>query len=172
MIDWRSILAEHGSAVWRTAYRLLNNHADATDCCQETFLAAWQFAQSEPIRDWAAFLANLATKRAIDELRRRYRSQSRFLEIANVPEPASEAGCPLQQARTAELMDHVRRLMAELPDKQSEVFWLSCIEELSNQHISDRLQLSAGEVRVLLHRARKHLHARLDPRELNKKEIS
>ena len=32
MIDWGAILAEHGSAVWRTVYRLLDHHDDALDC--------------------------------------------------------------------------------------------------------------------------------------------
>lgn len=170
MIDWRSILAEHGSAVWRTAYRLLNNHADATDCYQETFIAAWRCAQRETIRDWASFLTGLATRRAIDELRRRCRSRSRFLEIASVPEPGSEADCPLQQARITELLDRVRMVLAGLPDKQAEVFWLSSIEELSNQQISECMQVSVGEVRVLLHRARAHVRARIEYRELNEKE--
>ena len=45
MTDWRTILAEHGPAVWRTVYRLLDHHADALDCYQDTFLAAWRYAE-------------------------------------------------------------------------------------------------------------------------------
>src|SRR5262249_17536101 len=44
MIDWGAILAEHGSTVWRTVYRLLDHHADALDCYQKTFLTAFQRA--------------------------------------------------------------------------------------------------------------------------------
>src|SRR5687767_8295772 len=45
MADWAAILAEHGPRVWRTAFRVLNHSADAHDCYQETFLAAWQLAR-------------------------------------------------------------------------------------------------------------------------------
>ena len=59
-------------------------------------------------------------------------------------------------------MDRVREGMAELPDKQAQVFWLSCVEGLSHQHISDRIEVPPGEVRVLLYRARTQLRAFLD----------
>ena len=40
MPDWEAIIREHGPAVWQTAYRLVNDRADADDCMQETFVAA------------------------------------------------------------------------------------------------------------------------------------
>jgi RNA polymerase sigma-70 factor (ECF subfamily) len=169
MTDWPSILAEHGPVVWRTVYRLLNHHADALDCYQETFLAAWRFTQRQPVADWASFLASLATRRAMDRLRQRYRSRSRLLAIDSVPEPSSEADCPLQHAKASELMDRVREGMTELPDKQADVFWLSCVEGQSHQQIGERMQISPAEVRVLLHRARTRLREILDSSGFNER---
>jgi RNA polymerase sigma-70 factor (ECF subfamily) len=154
MIDWGAILAEHGSTVWRTVYRLLNHHADALDCYQETFLTAFQRASRQGVADWAPFLVSVATRRAMDQLRRRYRFRSRVIPIHHVAEPSGEVDCPLQQAQANELMERVRAGMVELPEKQAEVFWLSCLEGLSHQQIADLLQVPLGEVRVLLHRAR------------------
>src|SRR5262245_65986031 len=87
MIDWGAILAEHGSTVWRTVYRLLDHHADALDCYQETFLTAFQRADRERVADWASFLVSVATRRAMDQLRRRYRSRSRVIPIDHVEDP-------------------------------------------------------------------------------------
>jgi RNA polymerase sigma-70 factor (ECF subfamily) len=162
MTNWPLILAEHGATVWRTVYRLLDHHADALDCYQETFLAAWRFAERQPVADWTAFLISLATRRAMDRLRQRYRDRLRVIAIESVPEPSSDAESPLRHAIAKELMDRVRAAMAEFPDKQAEVFWLSCIEGLSHQQISDRMEIPPGEVRVLLHRARTRLHEILD----------
>ena len=81
MTDWPLILAEHGATVWRTVYRLLDHHADALDCYQETFLAAWRFAEREPVVDWASFLISLATRRAMDRLRQRYRERVRVSAV-------------------------------------------------------------------------------------------
>jgi RNA polymerase sigma factor (sigma-70 family) len=152
-------MEEHGPTVWRTVYRLLNHHADALDCYQETFLAAWRFAEREPVVDWASFLTSLATGRAMDRLRQRYRERARAVAINSVSEPSSEAESSLQHASAQELMDHVREGLTELPDMQAQVFWLSCIEGLPHQQISDRIEILPGEVRVLLHRARSHLRA-------------
>jgi RNA polymerase sigma-70 factor (ECF subfamily) len=162
MSDWPSILAEHGPSVWRTVYRLLDHDADALDCYQETFLAAWRFAEQQPVAEWASFLTSLATRRAVDRLRRRYRDRARVRALDGVREPTSAAGSPLEHASARELMERVREGMAELPDKQARVFWLSCVEGLSHQQIGDRLEIPPGEVRVLLHRARAHLRGLLD----------
>jgi RNA polymerase sigma-70 factor (ECF subfamily) len=160
-INWPAVVTEFGPAVWRTVYRLLNQHADALDCYQETFLAAWRFAQRQRVDDWTALLLSLATRRAVDCLRRRYRC--RLVALDSAPEPTSEADCPLRHAEAGELMDRVRIGLAGLPDKQADVFWLSCVEGLSHQRIADRLQIAPGEVRVLLHRARTRLRAILEP---------
>jgi RNA polymerase sigma-70 factor, ECF subfamily len=161
MVDWEAILAEHGTAVWHTVYRLLDHDADALDCYQETLVAGWQFAERHPVADWRAFLVSLAARRAMDRLRQRYRSRNLFLSLNRVAEPSSEADCPLRQAGATELMQRVRVGMAELPERQAEVFWLSCLEGLSHQQIGERLQIVPGEVRVLLHRARTRLGAML-----------
>ncbi|MBI1903003.1 MAG: RNA polymerase sigma factor [Planctomycetia bacterium] len=162
MTDWSFILAEHGATVWRTVYRLLDHHADALDCYQETFLGAWRFAEREPVSDWASFLISLATRRAMDRLRQRYRDRARVIALDSLGEPTSEAECPVRHASAKELMDRVRKGIAELPDKQAQVFWLSCVEGISHQQISDRIEIPPGEVRVLLHRARTQLSAMLD----------
>jgi RNA polymerase sigma-70 factor (ECF subfamily) len=163
MIDWRAIVAEHGPVVWQTAFRLLNHHADASDCYQETWLAAYRATQRKAVANWRAFLIHLATRRAIDRLRQRMRTRHRFMPIHRVSEPASEAISPLEHAQVAERLDCIRSALAELPEKQAEVFWLSCVQGLSHQEISAQLQIRTGEVRVLLHRARTRLRAALEP---------
>jgi RNA polymerase sigma-70 factor (ECF subfamily) len=139
----------------------VDQHADALDCYQETFLAAWRFAERQPVDDWAALLLSLATRRAVDCLRRRYRR--RVVALDSSSEPSSEADCPLRNVEAAELMARVRMGLARLPDKQADVFWLSCVEGLSHQRIADRIQVTPGEARVLLHRARMRLWAILEP---------
>jgi len=168
-IDWRAILAEHGSRVWQTVYRLLNHHEDALDCYQDTLLAALHLAERQDIQDWGAVLTSLAARRAIDRLRQRIRQRGRTMALENVPEPTTEAECPVERAAAAELMDHIRQWVAELPDKQAEVFWLCGIEGLSHRQVGLQMEISESESRVLLHRARSCLSARLglelpDPR--------
>jgi len=58
-----------------------------------------------------------------------------------------------------------------LPEKKAEVFWLSCIEGISHPQIAEVMTVAVGEVRVLLHRARKRLGANLNLDELHEREM-
>jgi RNA polymerase sigma factor (sigma-70 family) len=160
-VDWRNVVAEHGPIVWRTAFRLLGHHADAVDCCQDTFVAAWRFAEREEVTDWAPFLVSLTTRRAIDRLRRRVRTQQRFRGMDDVPEPTSHADCPVQAAQVRELLGRVRHELGFLPEKQAAAIWLSGVEGLTHEQISSQLQITKNEVGVLIHRARARLREAL-----------
>lgn len=83
MPDWDAIVGQHGRLVWRTAYRLLGNHADASDCFQETFLSALSAARTRRVGNWGGFLQRLATARALDRLRHRRRQAGRGGHLAD-----------------------------------------------------------------------------------------
>lgn len=77
MTDWEAVVSQHVGIVRHTVYRLVGNHADAWDCIQETFLEAVKVERREPVRNWPALLRRLATARALDLLRVRYRQRDR-----------------------------------------------------------------------------------------------
>jgi RNA polymerase sigma-70 factor (ECF subfamily) len=165
MVDWDQIVVTYGARVWCTAYRLLGRHDDALDCCQETFLAAYRAVRRGPIGNWEAFLTSVASRQAIDCLRRRTRLRRRFSSLGEAPEPIAAQCAPDEQAQEAERLEQVRELLSLLPAKQAQVFYLSSIEEMPHSEISRYMRITGVEVRVLLHRARARLRAAL--RELS-----
>lgn len=157
MTDWKAIISQHGQLVWHTAYRLVGNHADAADCFQETFLEAVKVARKEPVREWSALLRHLATARALDLLRVRYRERNRSDPLADPTLAVScDPGPPLQ-AEANELADRLRVALAELPPQQAGVICLCRLGNMSYRETADRLGLDTNTVGVLLHRARKRL---------------
>jgi RNA polymerase sigma-70 factor (ECF subfamily) len=62
-----------------------------------------------------------------------------------------------------ELAPLLRRAMATLPRRESVVFSLRHLNDLSYEQIAGQLGITAGSVGVILHRARKHLRAALHP---------
>jgi RNA polymerase sigma-70 factor, ECF subfamily len=166
MTDWPSILRDHGPLVWRTAFRLLNDHADAADCFQKTFLAAVELAGRESVRHWPAVLKRLATARALEMLRARYRRSAEPL-----PDPPCDhrPADPLDAAAHGELADRLRAALADLDPALASVFCLVCLEGLSNSEAAAELGVTANHVGVLLHRARQALRPKLsgfDPKVL------
>ncbi len=170
MPDWDMIVGEHGGVVWRTAYRLLGNHADAADCFQETFVSALSASGRQPVENWGGFLQRLATARALDRLRQRLRSgRAGRLDAESTP-PSPEPG-PDSSAEARERHDQIRRALAGLPPKQAEAFCLHYLEQWSYREIGQHLGIAPNAVGSLLHRARAGLRAALgslepDPRKL------
>jgi RNA polymerase sigma-70 factor (ECF subfamily) len=156
-IDWQEIVGRHSALVWRTAYRLLGRHEEAADCYQEAFLAAWEVSRCQPVRHWPALLVRLATRRALDHLRRRLRQASQRQTLPDWSTLASREPTPQEHLAGAELAEKLRGVLGHLPDRQAEVFCLRCLEDLSYRDIAKQLDLKVSAVSVLLHRARSRL---------------
>ena len=157
--QWPEIVEQHGPYVWRTVYRLLNNNEDVTDCYQETFLHAFDYAQRREVKCWPAVLRRIATSRAMDVLRRRYRAAATDTQLSMLEtEPADAGPSPDVWIQLRESMDQLRGALAELPTMHAEVFWLSEVEMLSHQDIAEQLEGTTEQVALWLHRAKQKLH--------------
>jgi RNA polymerase sigma-70 factor, ECF subfamily len=159
MPDWPAIVVEFGPLVWRTAYRLLGNDADASDCFQRTFLSAVEM--TEPVRNWPGLLRRLATARAMEQLRQSTRTADRFAPLGNTPPVDRGARDPLDQAGAEELASRLKVALADIDPVQAEVFCLICLEELSYSDAAGQLGLTPNHVGVLLNRARAAVRERL-----------
>ena len=157
VVNWKIIIKEHGPVVWQTAYRLLGNDADAADCFQETFVCALELSRRQRVRNFPALLTRLATTRAIDQLRRRFRRErigttdhSRFEEPDNHPNPA-------QYAQQQELTARLKTALAQLPSQEAQVFCLRYLNDMSYRQIAGELGIKTTAAGVILHRARTKL---------------
>jgi RNA polymerase sigma-70 factor, ECF subfamily len=171
MVDWPKIMAEHGPLVWRTVFRLLSHEADAEDAFQRTFVSAVDLASSQVIRAWPAVLKKLATARALEMLRTRYRERGRR-DALPVELVEDLVGTPLSSASHGELQEHLREALTELDATSAQVFCLVVLEGFTNQEAATQLGLQANHVGVLLHRARGELRLRLSQFAPEGKETS
>jgi RNA polymerase sigma-70 factor (ECF subfamily) len=160
MVDWPAIVAEHGPLVWRTVRRLTGTDADAADAFQQTFLAAAAVGAKEPVRDWPAVLRRVATARALDCIRSRVRSRSRFVPLPDAAVDA-KADEPLTLAAAGELAEALRVALAELPEDSAAAFCLTALDGLSYPEAGTSLGITANHVGVLVHRARAALRPKL-----------
>ncbi len=170
MTNWETIVAHDGPVVWRTLWRLLADRADVEECFQETFVAALKLARRQTVDCWPAVLCNLATARAMDRLRQRYRR--RELGLHREPRQASTSqqmadatsteASPAEQAVATELSERLRQALAQLPDKQAEIFYLHALCGWSHREVGERLRMTDNAVGVAVHRARLRLRELLE----------
>ena len=161
MTDWSQIVEEHGTAVWRTAYRLLDHEADAADCFQRTFISALEVAGRETVLCWPALLNRLATARALEQLRSRIRQRGRQTTLGDEHEIAGSGPQPIEAAQAGELAQHLRDALTQIDERQAQVFCLASLEGLSYEQVGEALGMTANHVGVLLNRARTSLRERL-----------
>ena len=143
MTDWEGIVRSHGRAVWRTAWRVLADAADADDCMQEAFVDAVELSRREPVRDWGRLLTRLATSRALDRLRRRIREANRrngrgggnhaggngtsgatIHETHELDALPGRSDDPADALEGRELHERLRLSLAKLSPQQAETFYL------------------------------------------------
>lgn len=162
MYDWSKLVELHGAMVWQTAWRLLSNESDASDCFQRAFLSALELSRREPIANWRPLLKRLATARALDLLRERCRRRSSRLEaLSELAASDRRAVDPLSSAQEGELLEHLREALSDLDPRQGQAFCLSCLENLTYDEIAHELGITANYVGVLLNRAKAELREKL-----------
>jgi RNA polymerase sigma-70 factor, ECF subfamily len=153
--DWESIVRTYAPLAFDAAWRLLGHAADTEDVVQEALLDAFRLRAGQPVGNWGALVRHLATRRAIDRLRKRRTASLLPLETFDVPAPESEQ--PESVAAERELADRLRWAIAELSDREASVFSLRYFGEMANSEIARTLGISTDAVGVALHKARTRL---------------
>jgi RNA polymerase sigma factor (sigma-70 family) len=161
-LDWKQAIEEHGPRVWATVYRVLGHSADAEDCFQEAFLAAFRVGQRQPVRDLRALLVRAATARAIDRLRQKARHP--FVALAGDGQEPEAPGCldPAEWMERNERMDVLRAALARVAPQQAEAFCMKYLSDMTQKEIGHELGVSESAAGVLIHRAKLRLRELLE----------
>jgi len=156
--------ATHAEKVYRAAYRVTGNAADAEDAVQTVFLRLVRLPDGKLREDAGGFLHRSAVNAGLDILRSRQRAgwvPLERLERVDSSFGASELGNPERDRATRELRRRLRLALSRLSPRAAEMFALRYFEGLGNAEIADLLGVSPGVVAVLLHRTRARLRKEL-----------
>ena len=162
------LMRRYHQRLFRVARGILADDAEAEDVMQEAYMRA--FRELATFRGEALFSTWL-TRIACHEALARARKRRRLVPIAGgdggggePPDPPSEAIGPERELENRELQAVLREAVEVLPDPLRAVFCLREIEDLSTEETADALGLTAENVRVRLHRAKRSLQQTLDAR--------
>jgi len=149
---------EHHVMVFRTAYRITGNAADAEDVLQTVFLRMVRRNDRpddspDAIEHPENYLRRAAVHAALDLVRAKRSGAEVDLERL----PAIGGSRP----DDGDLRELLRRALSELPARSAEIFTLRFFEGLTNPEIASALGVSSISVAVTLHRARRILQKKL-----------
>lgn len=140
--------AHHG-LVFRTAYRITGNAADAEDVLQVVFLRMLRRPRGTQLDSQESYLRRAAINAALDVLRSR--KVERTVELP--PD--------LPHKETPDLRRALGRALAQLEPRSAEIFSLRFLEGFTNSQIAKMLGISSVLVAVIVHRTRKKLRKEL-----------
>ncbi len=141
--------------IYRQAYRMLRDQAEAEDVTQEAMLRLWKIApewrQDEAkVTTWLyRIVANLCT----DRLRKR-RPNDSLDQVAEAEDGADSVDESMQKKSRSDALSDA---LDQLPERQKQAVVLRHLDELSNPEIAKIMDVGVGAVENLIARGKRAL---------------
>jgi RNA polymerase sigma-70 factor, ECF subfamily len=155
-----SLVREHARLVFRIAYSVVRNHADAEDVVQEVFLRVARHG-AKGIDDAKAWISRIAWRTSVD----RYRSLGRVKHEEfdeRIHRPRIRTANTEREFISREEFSLVDRMISALPSKERDALLLTSVEELTSAEAAAVLGTTETSVRARVFRARQRLAERLE----------
>jgi RNA polymerase sigma factor (sigma-70 family) len=152
------LFERHANAIYNYCFRRIGDWTTAEDLLSVVFLEAWRRRDKELPRDKVLpWLYGIAT----NVVRNQRRSRRRFgAALRRLPKPRAEqatADGVDERLDDERQMEKVLTLLAQLPQREQEVFVLCAWFDLSYDDAAIALEIPVGTVRSRLSRARARL---------------
>jgi RNA polymerase sigma-70 factor, ECF subfamily len=158
-----ALVDQYAGSLYRVAYSVLRNPADAEDAVQEAFLRVLRHRDSlGEVRDQRVWLIRIVWNIVLDR-KRRAKTRPETDDVAELARVLPSTGLSAEEVAAA--AQHHARVIAcveQLPAKEREVLMLSAFEELSSVEIASVLGITESSVRSRLFRARNLMAGLLD----------
>jgi RNA polymerase sigma-70 factor (ECF subfamily) len=149
------LVSEYAGTLYRVAYSVLRNAADAEDAVQEAFVRVLRHRDMlAEVRDQRVWLIRIVWNVVLDR-KRRMKTRPETDDVAELARVLPATGLSAEE-RVAAVQHHAHVLacVEQLPAKERQVLMLSAFEELSSVEIASVLGVSESSVRSRLFRAR------------------
>lgn len=185
---------KHGDCLFRYALSYVRDIQTAEDLVQETFLAALnsqgRFSGGSSERTW---LVGILKHKVIDHYRAAKRQSmiAELVDASNTDPPGDEPASPENSGRSGgrshaessigewhinpsmctqqkAFWDVLHQCLSKVSPRLASAFVLKEVEQLETKELCESLNISEGNLWVMLHRARTHLRQCLEANWLNK----
>ena len=158
-----ALVDQYAGALYRVAFSVLRNQADAEDAVQEAFVRVLRHRETlGEVRDHRVWLIRIVWNIVLDR-KRRAKTRPETDDVADLARVLPMKGLSAEEhAAAAQHHAHVLACVDQLPAKERQVMMLSAFEELSSVEIAAVLEISESSVRSRLFRARNLMAGLLD----------
>ena len=154
-IDFRTDLLPLKNALYRLAYRITGRTDEAEDIVEDTLIKVWENRQElANVKNLAAYCTTICRNLALDTIEK---LSHRNVSLDDVNEEFSTQRTPHHDLEHKELLDNVKKLMAQLPEIQRSCLHLRDVEGHSYEEIGEILNLTESQVKINIFRGRQKL---------------
>lgn len=148
---FKKVFLPYHQKLYRIAYRIVQNTANAEDIVQESFIKLWNKRDElENIDNTEAFAIIILRNTCLDYLRKTKNDYHTSYD-ADIPETVSLS----TQIEIQDDAKYVKSLINKLPEQQRQVMMLKHWDGYTDEEIESMTGISPGNIRVILSRARK-----------------
>lgn len=145
----RLLYKRYSGLVYTTAAKMLNSPSEAEDLTQELFLTFWKQEKFDPNRAaLSTYLCVVTRSRALNRIRQRGSQQRSLEKLQAMPPPELTAATPLENASLEEQQRTLKRVLAQLPDRQRQILEMNFYQGVSQSNIAQQLDLPLGTVKT------------------------
>jgi len=161
------LVRRHSRMLFRLAYRMTGNEADADDVVQDAFLRAYQkLATFERRADFGTWVYRIAVHCALDRLERRRAEEARRVGEETDPEEetvqvADLAPGPERLVMSAEIAALQETAMRSLTAMERTAFVLRHLEDRTTEEIAAALEVTPNTAKQSVYRAVQKVRHRL-----------
>ena len=160
---FRMLVDQNSNNLFRLAFRMTGNEADAEDVVQETFLRAYRHIDRyDPRAMVSTWLYSIASNYAIDLLRKRkHRVAAALDDVPPAAAPVVADPDPERVAAGDEFRERVRGALGALTAREQVAFTLRHFQGLSIREIAETTRTPEGSVKNNIFRAVRKLRSAL-----------
>lgn len=158
-----ALVAEYSATLYRVAYSVMRNSAEAEDAVQEAFLRVLKHREKlGDIRDLRVWLVRITWNVVLDR-KRRGKTRPENDDIADFERvlPSADRRAD-EELISSQEHSRILALIDRLPAKERQALLLSAVEELSTAQIASVLGTTESSVRSRIFRARRELSTLLE----------
>ena len=161
---FRLIVERHSRALFRAAYRITGNSADADDVVQETFMRAYrQLANFESRAALTTWLHRIAVNCSLDLIDSRKRRDNRTQEVEDLADIASPAATPDRILLGSEMQKAVAVALDGMSGNERTAFVLRHFEGMPLEEIGEVLGTKMNATKNTVFRAVQKVRQHLQP---------
>jgi RNA polymerase sigma factor (sigma-70 family) len=158
-MNWEKVIQNVQDKLYRFSLRITGNSVEAEDIVQEIRIRLWnKELEINDLKNPEAWCMTLAKNLSLDKLRSKHRRTEDADGLRQVIAPSEN---PYQQTEKVDMMQQIRLILKNLPEKQRMVMHLRDIEGLTYDEIVEQLEMPMSQVKINLFRARQTVREKL-----------